>query len=394
MIKGYIVRRTRKDPKTGKHRKASVWSVVYDEPVAQGEPRNQRTRSGFPTRKAAEAWFEAKREELRAGIFTADETSTLGAYLREWVERVDVQNQTRRAYRIYVEKYIIPTLGSLLLRDLRAGHIEAARDRWLTEPRVRVAKDRKDPAPPLSGHSVKHALDTLRVALRRAREKQLIVRDPFAHVKAPRFEKPEMTALDAAQAGKLLELADDSIIGAAIATAIGTGLALRWSDLDLDAARLTVHRAIERVDGVTRFKEPKTRRSRRTVALPPFVVERLRRQRVEQVQRFSDLAIAWPTGETIVFDRAGEPWIPNSFGLLFDRLLRRTGLPRVRLHDLRHSYASLMLEAGVDLTVVSRALGHSNISTTADLYSHINASMFEGAADRLDRAIGNATRRP
>jgi integrase len=311
-----------------------------------------------------------------------------------------VQNQTRRAYRIYVEKYIIPTLGSLLLRDLRAGHIEAARDRWLTEPRVRVAKDRKDPAPPLSGHSVKHALDTLRVALRRAREKQLIVRDPFAHVKAPRFEKPEMTALDAAQAGKLLELADDSIIGAAIATAIGTGLrrgellALRWSDLDLDAARLTVHRAIERVDGVTRFKEPKTRRSRRTVALPPFVVERLRRQRVEQVQRFSDLAIAWPTGETIVFDRAGEPWIPNSFGLLFDRLLRRTGLPRVRLHDLRHSYASLMLEAGVDLTVVSRALGHSNISTTADLYSHINASMFEGAADRLDRAIGNATRRP
>jgi len=399
MTKGCFVRRTRKDPKTGRRRKAGVWSVTYDEPVPQGQPRKQRTRGGFPTRKAAEAWFETKREELCAGIVTADETSTVADYLREWIERVDVQNHTKRVYRIHVEKYIIPALGSLLLRDLRAGHIEAARDRWLTEPRVRVAKDRKDSAPPLSAHSVKHALDTLRVALRRAREKQLIVRDPFAHVKAPRFEKPEMRALDAAQAAKLLELADDSIIGAAIATAIGTGLrrgellALRWSDVNLDAARLTVHRAIERIAGVTRFKEPKTRHSRRTIALPRFVVERLRRQRIEQVQRFSDLGIPWPTGESIVFDHAGEPWIPDSFGLHFDRLLRSTGLPRVRLHDLRHSFASMALAAGVDLKVVSLSLGHTTISTTANLYMHVVPALQSEAADRLDQAIGNASRR-
>lgn len=165
------------------------------------------------------------------------------------------------------------------------------------------------------------------------------------------------------------------------------------SDLDFDAVRLTVHRAIERIDGVTRFKEPKTRRSRRTVALPRFVVERLRRQRIEQAQRFSDLEIPWPTGETIVFDHAGKPWIPNSFGLMFDRLLRRTGLPRVRLHDLRHTFASMALAAGVDLKVVSQSLGYTSISTTANLYLHVVPALQSEAADRLDQAIGNASRR-
>ncbi|MGH7662462.1 MAG: site-specific integrase [Vulcanimicrobiaceae bacterium] len=121
-------------------------------------------------------------------------------------------------------------------------------------------------------------------------------------------------------------------IEAAVVTAIGTGLrrgellALQWRDIDLNAGTLTVNRAIEHVDGRTRFKEPKTKRSRRTISLPAFVVERLRQHRREQTERFSRDQLPWPSAETLVFDRAGgEAWIPDSFGTVFWSILKDAG---------------------------------------------------------------------
>jgi integrase len=113
----------------------------------------------------------------------------------------------------------------------------------------------------------------------------------------------------------------------------------------------------------------------------------LRRHRREQKDRFDGLGL-WRTNDSLVFDRAGEPWCPNTFGLWFARLVKRFELPRVRLHDLRHSYASLMLERGVDLKTVSTALGHSTIRVTADTYAHVSPAMLQSAASRLDEAIG------
>jgi integrase len=123
--------------------------------------------------------------------------------------------------------------------------------------------------------------------------------------------------------------------------------------------------------------------------LPAFAVERLRRHRREQKDRFDALGI-WRTNDSLVFDRESEPWCPNTFGLWFARLVKRFELPRVRLHDLRHSYASLMLENGVDLKTVSTALGHSTIRVTADTYAHVSPAMLQSAAARLDRALRQA----
>jgi integrase len=114
-----------------------------------------------------------------------------------------------------------------------------------------------------------------------------------------------------------------------------------------------------------RFKEPKTPGSRRSIPLPQFAVERLRQHRREQKDRFDTLGL-WRTNDSLVFDHAGEPWNPNTFGTEFVRRVSCMKLPPVRLHDLRHSYASLMLESGVDLKTVSQALGHSTIRITAD----------------------------
>jgi integrase len=223
--------------------------------------------------------------------------------------------------------------------------------------------------------------------------------NPCELVDAPRVEQKELRALDPAGAAALLKACGPSLIGAAIVTAVGTGLrrgellALRWGDVDLKSGLLTVQRALERADRSTRFKEPKTRRSRRTVSLPRFVVGRLRRHRTDQAQWFYANGLGRTTSETLVFERGGEPWVPNTFGAVFARTLREASVPHVRLHELRHTFASMALEAGVDLKTVSNALGHSTISTTADIYAHVTDSLMRDAADRIDDAVTTALRK-
>ena len=207
-----------------------------------------------------------------------------------------------------------------------------------------------------------------------------------------------MLALDAAQARRYMAAFDLTPIGAAIATAIGSGLrlgelvALRWKNVELERGTLRVERSLERVaidtqKGVRygiRFKEPKSRQSRRTVPLPPFVVQRLRKHRLEQAERFLAGGVGRPDDDMLVFDCDGKPWVPTSFGLLYATLRNKAGLtPRVRFHDLRHSYASLLLESGADLKTVSAACGHSSIGITSDLYLHLKEAMVRSAADRL-----------
>jgi integrase len=132
-------------------------------------------------------------------------------------------------------------------------------------------------------------------------------------------------------------------------------------------------RTVKRVRHELNFKEPKTKRSRRTIPIPGFALERLRHHRIEQAQRFMAAGVR-PNGDTLVFERDGQPWVPTSFGMVFARLRDAAHLPKVRLHDLRHAYATLMTAAGVDLKTVSTALGHSKVGITAGTYADVRRS--------------------
>jgi integrase len=187
-----------------------------------------------------------------------------------------------------------------------------------------------------------------------------------------------------------------------VATAIGSGcrcgefLALRWRDVDLERGTLRVDRSLERVATRTKrgvcytlnFKESKSKRSRRSIPLPPFIVERLRRHRLDQAERFLSAGAGRPDVDTLVFENDGQPWIPTTFGMLFARLRDAAKLPRVRLHHLRHTYGSLLLQSGADLKTVSTALGHSSVAITADAYMHVAPAMLQSAADSLGALIG------
>lgn len=397
-MRGHFAKRSYIDKKTGQRRQSSTWSVLYDLPRNGDEPRQQKIKSGFRTRKEAEAWFNRKAEELRQGVTPHNDRMTLAEYLTAWIATLEapgsqVKAPALRAYRNHVNGHIIPAIGAVRLTELQARHIEAAKVKWAATPPVRGADD------VISPRTVRHIFATLKSALNRAKRQRIIAVNPCELVDAPAAERKEMQALDIPAAAALLRAFEGTILDAPIITAIGTGLrrgellALRWGDVDLNAGTLTVQRAIEHENGKTRFKEPKTKRSRRTINLPPFVTERLRRHRVEQAERFLRDGFGRPAADTLLFERGGEPWIPNTFGSAFWRILEDAKLPHVRVHDLRHSFASMALEAGVDLKTLSTALGHTTISTTADLYAHVTSSLMKDAADRIDGALGAALRR-
>ncbi len=388
--------------KAGKRKTCSTWAVKYDAFDQKPGERRQDTERGFASEADAIAWWVLQRQNRHRPVTKAEAVKeapiTLDAFLDRWLQgcATTMSIGALATCEKHTRLWIRPSLGHVLLCDLERSPalIEQAQAAWLTQPR----KDKR--AGVVTPGFVKSVRSTLNTALNRAKKVRLITVNPCEFVDPPRCEREEMRSLSPEQVQQYLAVFDRSVLGAAIATAIGSGcrrgelLALRWSDVDLDQGTLRVARSLERVTIRTakrehcelRFKEPKTKRSRRTIALPPFVLERLRRHRLEQAERFFS-AGSRPDGSTLLFERGGLPWNPNTFGLTFARIARDAKLPKVRLHDLRHSFASLLLAGGADLKTVSTALGHSTIAVTADTYAHVSPAMLHGAANLLDRIV-------
>ena len=146
---------------------------------------------------------------------------------------------------------------------------------------------------------------------------------------------------------------------------------LRWSDVDLDRHQLTVNQAVTVVDGEEHIDTPKSRRSRRVIDLDADTVSLMQRHRTQQLELYLRLGVTATASDRVFTNEIGDPIRPNSIGQAFARLVKETGVPRIRLHDLRHTHASHLLLAGVNVKVVSERLGHASVSFTLDTYAHV-----------------------
>lgn len=247
----------------------------------------------------------------------------------------------------------------------------------------------------LSARTVQYIHATLRRALGQALKWDLVARNVATLVDPPRVVRPEVQPLTPEAAKALLEAARGDRLSALYTVALALGLrqgellGLRWADVDLDNGFLHVRRALQRIDGKLQLVEPKTAKSRRTIAMPAFVVAALREHRLRQGLERMFVGEGWQDAFGLVFTTAiGTPLDEGNVRRQFKRLLAKAGLPDMRFHDLRHSCASLLLAQGLSLRAIMEVLGHSQIALTANTYTHILPQMQREAADAMDRFFG------
>lgn len=359
------------------------WRVVLCAGVDATGKRVRRSWVVRGRKSDAQKVLTEKMLEARAGVSVTATVPTVAVWLRGWLDGPAMMRTTPKTlqeYRSAVECRIIPALGRCKLDTLSPATIQAAWSSLLTCDR----KDGKE-GQGLSPKSVRNCHGILRAALNTAVRHGVIPRNPCDLTELPRARKQESAVLDADQITRLLDAVRGTSLYLPVLLAVTTGmrrgevLALRWSDVDLEGGTITVARSVEQTKGQLRYKEPKNGRTRK-VTMPSFLSLELRRHR-EETGRVVGL---------VVCNEDGSPRSPTAVTQQFGRLVRTLDLPQVRYHDLRHSAATLLLRLGVELPVVSEVLGHSAVSTTANIYSHVLQKGREEAASRLDNALRRA----
>jgi integrase len=238
----------------------------------------------------------------------------------------------------------------------------------------------------------------LSAALRQAVKWQLLPANPCDAVTAPRVERRQTRVLDADGAAARIEAARPRAMFMPVLLGVMCGLrrgelaALTWHHVDLDAARLQIVVSAEQTSQGVRIKPPKSGRSR-VVAMPALVVEELRRHRLKQAEELLKIGVRQSNETYVCLQPNYEPWTPCNLSSTFAKLIKATGLPRIRLHDLRHSHATHLLVANVHPKIVQERLGHANIGITMNLYSHVMPGMQDEAASRVDAVLRGALRK-
>ena len=334
-------------------------------------------------KRDAQRYLTAARREMDLGAFVEPAAISLSEYLKRWLRdaaRPRVSVRTADGYASLLERNIGPRLGHLRLDKIQPLDIQGAYGEMLVDG--------------LSARVVRHTHAALHNALKQAVKWGLLSRNPSDFVELPKVPHKEQRVLSASEALEFLKTAEAMPNGLIFEFALLTGmrpeeyLAIRWSDIDFERGTAQVRRALVRHKKSVSFEEPKTPRSRRTVYLPGPLVERLkahkRRQAVERIK----LGEAWASFDLVFCSVEGTPHsIPNITYRYFRPILRAAQLPQIRLYDLRHSCATLLLIAEENPKVVSERLGHSTIVLTLDTYSHVLPTMQQGASARLEKLL-------
>jgi integrase len=304
-------------------------------------------------------------------------SGSTGGYLESWLShtRGRVRPRTLRGYEGLIRLYALPALGEVPLERLRPLHLQTVYAELLGRG--------------LSGGTVLNLHLVLTQALSQVVRWELLRVSPASGAQPPRPRRPEPRVVDPALASRILEAVRGTALELPATFALATGmrrgeiLALRWRDLDGAYTVAQVRRSLQvTAEGLT-FEEPKTRRSRRAVALPGMLRPYLVSHRADQARRRSACP-DWSDLDLLIDEGDGSPLHPDTLSSGWFRFLKSSGLPHVRFHDLRHGHATLLLMAGTHPKVVSERLGHASIATTFDIYSHVIPSMQTEAAAAFD----------
>ncbi len=360
------------------------WRIKYDLP----RDENGARRIAYATVKGTRAEAEKERRRLLTaldkGMHVDPSALTVTEYLDDWLDNVapaTVAPKALERYRGLCRNQIKPHLGVTQLQRLRPADI-AAWHQALGKTRISVG-------------TIRLAHGILRTALAHAAAVELVERNVASLIKPPTVARTEVEILNAEQIADVVKKLEGHSVYPFAVLAIGTGArrgelaALRWSDINLDAATVRIERALEKTTGSIRVKAPKSAAGRRTVSLPTFAVDALRNHRRQTLElRIAVGAGAIPADAPVFGDLEGNWPNPQIFTERWRDAVTSLKLPKVTFRALRHSHASALIAAGLDVVTVSRRLGHASPALTLSIYSHLFTNKDAEAAAAIDAVMG------
>ena len=337
------------------------------------------------TKKEAETYLHRALHERSEGTFWQPSKLTVDEYFAHWFEHAAarrVRERTLYEYRRVFERYLQGPLGQTPLARVSALEIQALYSTLLTRG--------------LSARTVRYAHSVLSAGLKQAIRWRILKYDPLTGVELPRIQRVERPVLDVDGARRFLAAIKGTRLECLFTLALLTGmrpgeyLALRWSDIDFVSGDVRIQRSLTRIKGRVVIEEPKTSRSRRTVSVPPAVLTLLKAQRRTQarerkpqgpsVSEFGDLVFSTDSGAPLDLQNVRFQYLKP--------ILRQSGLPvSLRLYDLRHACATILMMAGQNPKVVSERLGHASVVMTLDTYSHVVPVMQQQATAVLSELL-------
>ena len=372
------------------YKRGDSWTYVLDVSLP-GQRRRQKSKGGYRTKRDALSALNEAQGALQRGVYVEPSRLTIKMFLIDhWLPAIKsrLRKSTLEGYRSSIRSHVLPRLGELLLQALTPDQLNAFYSELLEEGR----RNGKGGLSPKTVHNV-HVM--LHKALHDAVRWNYLPRNVAQFADPPRQTSSgkAMRAWSPGELRSFLLLVENDPHFAAWVLAANTGmrrgevLGLRWQDIDFDRRRLAIRQTIISIDYQVEISEPKTARGRRSVALDSGTVAALRSHRVAQNQQKLKLGEAYQDFGLVFCREDGTPIHPDRFTQMFDKHVKDSGLPRIRLHDLRHTHATLALAAGIHPKVVSERLGHSTVAFTMDVYSHAIPSMEAEAAETIANLV-------
>jgi integrase len=358
--------------------------------------RRQNDESGKAIRRNVLGKTQAEvKEKLRQAIESAQgldvgkaDDYTVGRWVETWYElysRPNIRESTQRYYRRFIDRHILPMLGDVKLTKLTGRQIQKMLNEVREHGRIREAQKEKDPG--MSDSYVRGLYTMLHGCLDRAVKDRLLLRNPADDCIPPKLVKKEMKVLKPEHLGAYLKAAEEQGVLPMFFLELSTGLrkgeltALLWSDLDVERKTLSVNKqAVGVKGGGVKVSPPKTETSVRTISISQEALEQL----LAEHGKHPDNPYMFPS------PRTGEMYHPDSIVNLHRKILKRAGLEPLRLHDLRHTFATLALQNGVDIKTVSGMLGHYDAGFTLRTYTHATDRMQEQAAATMGKLMAQS----
>lgn len=353
--------------------------------------RKQHSKGGFRTKGEAQNFLTDTMAAIRGGTFSEPTKVKLGPFLlEEWLpaRKLALRPSTWASYDTAIRRHVIPHIGGVQVQQLTPGRLD------------RFYADLIESG--LAPKTVRNVHVMLHKALHDAVRKNLANRNVAEAADPPklmRSGRSDMTTWSPEQLRTFFDGLDSHRLAAAYLLAATTGmrrgevLGLRWQDVDLTARHLHVRQTVLSVNYEITFGQPKTKRGERRIALDTATVQILREHRVRQDRERAAVGTGYRNQDLVFAREDGDPTHPDYFSQTFDRTVKRLGLPKIRLHDLRHTHATLGLQAGIPIKVMSDRLGHATTAFTMDVYTHAIPAVEHEAAEQIaDLVFGESPR--